>query len=473
MAENGNFTEQLRTRIEMYGEELNKKDLPALRDKYAVFHTFFKTIHKIAMKKGLVSEDQYQYEQKISEVEPPDESMFLENEKVEQISIRMAAFDNMLDFLNNYYQFSTEFLDLPRIKKLIQFTKYFRWDHFTPNTANINTRTLAEIVGKIKQSPDTISTNLLIDAHTQIEKNYKQILATLKKLAILQREKFKLIVRENVLEDMNFDEGDILNKKGEVITLIKRKFASALPGTPFYSELVDEVLQEDYTSAGDAMRKDVLAKINVSETKKETKDETDKFKEALLEALRILATSNLQLQDAANKMIENSNMLETRKVGIGERLKKWFVQLIRGSQPQKIYELEFFDSVTSTSKTEKINFDEFINEVVKKAKMLSSISNKMSTSYRRMEASDEDQLFYVLNTNLEDIGVIHRRLSALNVFFKTEMPRDERGRIRGIKIELNAIKNNMVKVNQKKHEYVALKEEIEQMKRLGINVSKT
>jgi hypothetical protein len=37
--------------------------------------------------------------------------------------------------------------------------------------------------------------------------------------------------------------------------------------------------------------------------------------------------------------------------------------------------------------------------------------------------------------------------------------------MRGIKPELSAIKNGIVKANQKRHEYIAQKEEVEQMKR--------
>jgi hypothetical protein len=40
--------------------------------------------------------------------------------------------------------------------------------------------------------------------------------------------------------------------------------------------------------------------------------------------------------------------------------------------------------------------------------------------------------------------------------------------IRGIKLEITAIKNSVVKANQKRHEYVSQKEEIEQLKKLGV-----
>jgi len=49
------------------------------------------------------------------------------------------------------------------------------------------------------------------------------------------------------------------------------------------------------------------------------------------------------------------------------------------------------------------------------------------------------------------------------------MPQAERGKVKVVKIELAALKNCLIKVNKKKHEYVSLKEEDEQMKKMGIS----
>jgi hypothetical protein len=73
-----------------------------------------------------------------------------------------------------------------------------------------------------------------------------------------------------------------------------------------------------------------------------------------------------------------------------------------------------------------------------------------------------------LSKNIEELQSLHKTLSALDVFFKSEASREDREKVKGIKPELTAIKNGIVKANQKRHEYIAQKEEQEQMKRLGI-----
>ena len=69
--------------------------------------------------KGLISEDPYKYEQKISEITPPPTEQVLESDKINKISQRLSMYDSQLDFLNHFYQFSTDFITIARIKKLI------------------------------------------------------------------------------------------------------------------------------------------------------------------------------------------------------------------------------------------------------------------------------------------------------------------------------------------------------------------
>jgi hypothetical protein len=132
------------------------------------------------------------------------------------------------------------------------------------------------------------------------------------------------------------------------------------------------------------------------------------------------------------------------------------------------YEVEYTDVVTGSSKVEKLNFSAFRAEVERKSRFLAAITSKTTAAAKKLEAATEDQLLSVLGKNIEEMQSIHKSMSALDIYFKSETPRAERERMRGIKPELSAVKNGIVKANQKRHEYIAQKEEVEQMKRLGI-----
>ena len=130
--------------------------------------------------------------------------------------------------------------------------------------------------------------------------------------------------------------------------------------------------------------------------------------------------------------------------------------------------MEFIDPVTAASRTEKLNFSVFCEDLRKKARNFASASAKGGALYQRLENADEEQLFGFMDKNIEELQVLHRRLLALETYFKTEVDRDDRNRLHGIKLEIETIKSTIIRGNQKKHEYVSQREEMEQMKRLGI-----
>ena len=65
---------------------------------------------------------------------------------------------------------------------------------------------------------------------------------------------------------------------------------------------------------------------------------------------------------------------------------------------------------------------------------------------------------------------MHKILGALDDFFKLETDKEDRDKVKGIKPELAAMKNAIVRANQRRHEFSAQKEEEEQMRKLGIGV---
>jgi hypothetical protein len=89
--------------------------------------------------------------------------------------------------------------------------------------------------------------------------------------------------------------------------------------------------------------------------------------------------------------------------------------------------------------------------------------------YKKIEMAGEDRVLEFLGRQIAELQLIHRRMNGLHTYFQSEVPRGERYRIKEIKLQLTAIKNAIIKANQRKHDYVARKEEEEQMKRLGID----
>lgn len=239
---------------------------------------------------------------------------------------------------------------------------------------------------------------------------------------------------------------------------------------PFYQALIIEVLNEEYGEESETLREELLKKLKVEEEKPKAKKQQVPFFEILLEGVRFLAGGSVHLQNALVKLKENSDLIQNRKLSFGEKFRRWLKQISKKKDDVIFYEIEYFDGTTASSKTENLNFNKFLSEAKKRVNILANLSSKMSSQYRRLEQMEEEKVYEFLVSNLQEIQIVLRRLPALDTFFKTEVPKEQRNLVRGIKLEINGIKNAFVKANQKKHEYVSKKEEREQLKKLGINV---
>jgi hypothetical protein len=468
MEDTQTFAHRVEECLEAKRERLDRVELVKLKESFKLFQSSFQGIRTILDKKGILHEDPYKYELKISEVANPPEGPFPESEKLDQMSIRVSQFESYLDFLNNYYQFSTDFLAMGRIKRLLALTKYFNFMQFSDTSTQLNTRALAELLNMVKKGSDQFSSGILAEALGQLDRASRDILAALKELTIYHKERYKLELRQLVMPGLAIDTTFAITHRDETIRQVKRKFAEVAGERPFYPELVDEVLREDYSSDGPSLRDALLARIEVKEEKKTARDHEKSFRGVLMDGARALAGAAFSLEDALAKLQDNSAILEARNQSFSARFRRMIRKLFFPEDQGLVYKIEVLDPVSNQRKAEDLDFGRFVEEMSKRASLLASLAQRNGPAMKRMESMPEDQSYKFLQRNIEELQRMLRILSALDEFFKEETPEEDLSKLKGIKVELTTIKGAVIKANQKKHEYVAQREELEQMKRLGI-----
>lgn len=473
MADSIAFQNALTEALERRREWLDRSEMPRLKEEYRLFLSSFSGLRAVLLKKGILHEDPYKHDSRIGDVQVPEEGPFTDNEKIDQMSIRLSAFEQQLDFLVNYYQFGTEFFSMDRIKRVLNLTKYIAWGQVNSGAPNLNTRTLSEFLAQIKGGNDQLSIGILADTVQHLDRASKNALRILKDLSDYQREAYKLELRLRVMGALSFDQATVITHKDDTVRQVKRKFAESMAERPFYPELLDEILKEDYSGEGESLRSDLLKRLEVPVDKPREEKRIQSFKAPLMDGVRTLALLGTTLVDTVVKVTGNSELLESGKNSFMDKLRRLVRQMLNRPPEELIYEIEYVDPIAVTTRRERLNFTSFRIEVDKKARFLASLLNRTAPAYKRLEAATEEQLFSVLGKNIEEIQSIHKTLSALDSFFKAEMGGELKDRVRGIKPELAAIKNGIIKANQKRHEYLSQKEELEQMKKLGINIEST
>jgi hypothetical protein len=181
----------------------------------------------------------------------------------------------------------------------------------------------------------------------------------------------------------------------------------------------------------------------------------------------IISSVAVALSDIAPRLDENSLVLQNRKQGFFEQLRTAFRQMFHREPDPVIYEIEYLDTAKGSPVREKVNFGVFRVDMDRKIRSFASLGGRGGLS-SRLDAMSENQLLPLLERAIRDAQSLHKTLTGLDEYFKTEASRELRERIKGIKPELATIKNSIIKANQKRHEYSAQLEEAEQLKRLGI-----
>lgn len=468
MADNDVFLTELTTAINGKTTWYDTEELPRILTEYRNLQAHVANLFQALLKKGSISEDPYKHDKKISDIVVPEDTPYLENERAVIIGSRLSDFDSMLDFVCNYLKFSVESLTADRIKKLISLNSCFQWTALVPSSTRPNTRGLAEMLTSLRQGSDAISISVINDCLNHASKCINIINTGLKDLADFQKEVYKAEIRTSILANPEFL-GKNAHLTAEVeLAYIKRSFPAVMRKKPFYSELIDEIIQEDFSPGGEGKKQIILNKMVVKKALTKKKERQIIPKDSLMDAIRTLASIVPQLEQITIKIEDNKKVLESEHSTFFAKLTEIFRKAFNLQEPPVVYKIIIVDPLTQVKHAENLVYQDFAASIVKRARYYSSISISKNPGFQKLQAFSEDKILEFLVRQLNECQKLLVTLNALDEYFKaTPMPLN-RVKIKGLKMEITALKNTLVKTNQRKAEYAAYVEEQNQLKRLGI-----
>ena len=465
MNEQSDFLAQLQEAVALKYAYVNSTILAALKENYRSLQSNFDSLVQLCQKKGILRSDPYKKERQISEVVPPEDAPLGDSYVEDELSLRLSEFEGQLDFLNNYMSFNADQITLKELKSLLGMVRFIRWTEFSTNSTKPTTRAFADVLDKIKKGSDSFAAGAVNSSLNQCSKLATDINNQLKHLTYLKREEYKLDIRAKILAGKDFGTAipsDVFTRE------VKKSFSSSGMTQPYFSELIDEIYEEDFGENSEDSRKKIFQRLEVPQKKITKVDKSVSFKETLLEGLRNLGTSSRHIDISIHKAKENSALLQSQPRSFMEKFREWIIQLSSGKDSDILYDIELIDPQTTAHVAKEINFTTFCTMVEKKSRVLQGFMNKQGPTYQKLRSADEDQLFTLLEKNIVEVNQILQHLEALDAFFKVEITRSQREQIKGTKNEATAIQNSLQAASQKKHEYIAKKDELEQLKKLGI-----
>jgi hypothetical protein len=448
---------------------LIENSLSQLKEGFRIFQSLFENLYNILLRKALVQEDPYKYEQKITEIIIPAKGDILDSEKSEKLSQRLSAFHAQLEFLNTYYQFSLEFLNLQRIRRIMALVQYINWAHVGENSPDATTSVLAETLAKIRPGSDNVSTGIISTSLIQLQKQHRSILAQLKEILDFQRQAYKLMLREQLLPSLGQSLGKLYEAgEAKAYDKLKSVFASTMKSKPFFRDLVMELLQEEFSTESATLRQQSLDVLKIRRQEEAEVRAKPDYKVILIEAVRLMLPAAGHLLDVLRKIVSNQQLLEKSRRGVGGKFRSWLQKTFQRRETGQTIDIRYFDNRTSSTHSETIDFQKFVESIRRKISLFDALGQPDSVSFARLGDAAEQQIDGFLRKNIGELQLLHRRLQGLAEFFREEAPTELQSQLKGTKIELSGLKNCIVRTNRRRYEYVALKEEEVRLQEMGV-----
>ncbi|MDR1955890.1 MAG: hypothetical protein LBQ30_03455 [Treponema sp.] len=442
--------------IQTRRERIEKSELPTLKEDLRAFYNAYAVWYSLLLKKRLVKEDPYKQEVQIGEIQVPENTAFSEFKKDEQLSIRLSKYDTQLDVLVNFYQFNTTYFTLDRIKGVLGLMKYIEWMNLTKDSASPITQAVVELTNQLRHDADALELGGIVGSTQRLSRLNRSVLGTLKVIADFSREAYKLEVR-NALGN------SIPAGKTPSPAEIKLKMASAMPQQPFYTELINELIQEDYSPTGPELRENILKSLKVTEAPPQTANKEVSLKHFLVGGIQSINTTIPTLMEIGVKLDTNHHILEGRERSIWDKLIQLLNLLLNREPKPSIYEIHINSGAMSAR--EQVNFNQLRGRIDTKVKQFTSIQNM---TIAKLSAIQEDKLIRFLEQAIKDLQALYKTLNGLDDYFKQTVDQEDRDRIKGIKPELSILKEAYLKANRLRSDYTSQKVEIEELKKLGI-----
>lgn len=464
-----NFEEQLFALLETRKDQLDITELPKAQDEYRLHLSCVRNIIEALKNKSLIISDPYKKEKKISKIECPDNTAFTENERAKVLGLRISDYESMVDFVCNYMKFSVDQLPMEKVHQLANLNDTFIWNNLSTGSNKPNTKALATVLNEAKSGAQQITLGLINDSISKAAESIQNITATLKTLTEFQKQLYKADIRKQVLANPQFNRAKAYQSAADMQAEIKRLYTNVMGKRAFVPELVTELVAEEVGPDKQRNRDRLVAMLSVAKKKTRKKEDAMNTHEVLMNAVRSLGGFSDQYTVVIEKFIQNHDVIETEHNTTGRKFIKFIRKIFGLSEPSVEYEIMITESGKETPRRERIRYNEFMVELNKRAKFYASFNAKQSSGYSRLNAMQDEGIIEFINKHVSENTKLFSLLAGLDDFFKNSVSAMNRSKIKGIKMELSALKNNFIRVNQYRAEYTAYVEEKAQLKKLGIS----
>ena len=464
-----NFDAELQAALSKKQEWYNSESLQELLNEYRLMHTCIKNLYECFVKKSLIQPDPYRLDKKISEIVVPESSPFSESEIPKVFGARFSDYETMLDFICTYFRFSTENFSIQSVKKLLDLNKVFDWEDLSMNSSRMNTRALAMTINNAKTNSPNVVQSMINDSVAKCTQSSVVISKMLNELGVFLRELFKGGLRKDLFEHPDFDKAKAAESAEAEQAEIRRLYTKVTGKKTMYTDLIAEIVEEDHGPDKERKQAAVLDRLAIKGTSKVEKKKAagPDTKEMLMQAIMALGAMSPTLTQLHAKLGENFTLLYQKKNTFFNKLMAALRKVFHIAEKERVCNLPVKDAKTGTERIQKINVNDFLTDLSRKERVYNGIGMK-GIEYQKINASNEDAILAFVNKQISEVQSIFVIINSLDAYFKKEVDTEFKVKVKGMQIELSALRNSIINANKKRGEYASFKEEHAQMQKLGL-----
>ena len=468
--EESNFNQVVKEALSKKQEWFNSVRLQDLVNEYRLMNTCFHNLYETLTKKNIIVPDPYRLDKRINSIIVPENGPYSESDMAKIMGTRFSDYDVMLDYLCSYFRFTIDALTLPVLKKLIDFNKTFDWGNISSNSSNPNTRGFAALMSTAKMGSPTVIQSMINDSIDKCVKCAAEINKILNEVGIFQRELYKGELRKDLFEHPDFNSQKAMTSPEAEMAEIKRLYPKVIGKKAFYNDLVNEIIAEDQGTNKEKLQAAVLSRLEIIEAVKtqQKKKAAPDGKELLMATVLSIGAMAPTLTQLRAKLDENFKVLNTKKTGFFTKLEELLKKAFHLKEKEKVINLPVKDTKTDFEKIQKLHVNDFMANLFRKEHVYTGIAAK-GPEYSKIESANEDAILVFVNKQISETQSDFTIINALDAYFKNNVDEGSKMKVKGMQIELSALRNSIINANKKRGEYASFKEESEQMKKLGIS----
>lgn len=471
MAENENFVKELQNALNKKSEWFNTVRLQEMLEQYRILETCTKNLYDQLVKKSIIIPDPYRRDKKISEISIPDTSSFTENEASSVLGSRFSEYGVMIDYVCTYCRFTLDTFQIPVVKKLLELNKVFKWEDLSSSSSDANTRALADAIAQVKTNAQSVIISMVQDA---TEKNAEAVLTIaqiLNEIGTFQRELYKIELRRDLFDHPEFNKDKAFESPDSELAEIKRLYTKVMGKKPFYSDLIKEIIAEDIGPDKENVRAKLLKSLEIKQTvvnKTVKKQVIPEFHIMIMDTVLALTASAPTLSLLSTKVIYNADLVFKKSSGFFAKLGALLRKAFHLKEKEHVCTVSIPDAKTGAVRIEKIKLSELLDELGRKERVYTSISMK-GPEFNKIDSASDDNILSFVNKQVSEMQSCFTKLNALDGFFKKSVDIMQASKVKGMQIELAALRNSIMNTNKKRGEYAAAIEENQLMRSLGVS----